>query len=386
MIVRKDIFRPGTYHLPDGRKMTFTNKDVLNAHANGLAMLRNSFSVPTIYEHDENAMPVPLSNAQAKPDWPESFARKAVGYVTGFGVKYENRVPVLWTEHEIPDPKDAEQWKKARFASPYIHWDAKDSKGNTYPGASVSHVAITPRPIQIEQRPVQLSTTGYTAPVFLSMEYLKMADENDDKGGSGDGASGGEFSRIKDALSSMGHTLPDSVMDWGGLATALEVLAANGGDSSPMDDMDEDEMGGDMAQTAPANPPVMMSAQQMKINERLVAAERRALTERAEKATRVLVSRAMLTSDQARKFVGRFNSVNLSFAADGNLSRNDAITQLETYEQLAGNVRRTKAPVNLSGTVAMAAPDIGQRDPKTVEERQQAATAMIMDRVNGVKK
>jgi hypothetical protein len=383
MIVQKDIFRPGEYRLPDGREVKFTAADVRRAYENGLAMLRNRFAIPAIYEHDEHATPVQLSGS-ADPNWPESFARKAVGHVTGFSLREEGGVPVLWASHEIPE-EDAKQWAKARFASPRLDVNASDSKGNRYPGYSVQHVAITPRPIQVEQSPVQLSTTAYTAPIYLSMEYLKMADENDDKGGSDTG--GGEFKRVKDALSSMGHTLPDSVTDWNGLATALEVLAANGGATEPddMDDMD-DQDGDGTGETTAAAPPIMMSAQQQKVHERLVNAERRSLATRAETATRKLVARGLLTADQASKFNAKFTSVSLSFASDGSVKRNELVAQLETYEQLAANAKRTGNSVNLSNTTVMPQPQINGRDPKTTEQRQKDAADLIMSMTARAKK
>lgn len=384
MIVQKDIFRPGEYRLPDGREVKFTAADVRRAYENGLAMLRNQFAIPAIYEHDEQATPVQLSGS-ADPNWPESFARKAVGHVTGFNIREEDGVPVLWASHEM-DEEDAKQWAKARFASPRLDVNASDSKGNRYPGYSVQHVAITPRPIQVEQSPVQLSTTAYTAPIYLSMEYLKMADENDDKGGSD--AGGGEFKRVRDALSSMGHTLPDSVTDWNGLATALEVLAANGS-GSDMDDMDDmgDGDGDEAGNTAAAAPPIMMSAQQQKVHDRLVNAERRSLATRAETATRKLVSRGLLTADQANKFNAKFSSVSLSFTSDGSVKRNELVAQLETYEQLAGNVKRTgNGAVNLSNTAAVPPPQINARDPKVTEQRQRDAVELISSMTRAAKK
>jgi hypothetical protein len=382
MIVQKDIFRPGEYRLPDGREVKFTAADVRQAHKNGLAMLRNRFAIPAIYEHDEHATPVQLSGS-ADPNWPESFARKAVGHVTGFSLREEGGVPVLWASHEMSD-EDAKQWAKARFASPRLDVNASDSKGNRYPGYSVQHVAITPRPIQVEQRPVQLSTTAYTAPIYLSMEYLKMADENDDKGGSDTG--GGEFKRIRDALAKLGHAMPDSVTDWAGLATGLEVLAASGsGDMDDMDDMD-DQDGDGTGETTAAAPPIMMSAQQQKVHDRLVNAERRSLATRAETATRKLVSRGLLTADQANKFNAKFSSINLSFASDGSVKRNELVAQLETYEQLAANAKRTGNSVNLSNTTVLPQPQINGRDPKLAEERQKQASELISSMTRAAKK
>jgi hypothetical protein len=395
MIVRKDIFRPGKYRLPDGREFEFTANDVQRAHANGVAMLRNRFAVPTIYEHDLTAKPAMLSDSASKPDWPESFARKAIGHVTSFGLRREEGVPVLWTEHEIPDEQDVQQWRKARFASPCLDRNVTDSKGNRYPGLSVLHVAVTPRPIQVEQLPIQLSTTHYGSPICLSMEYLEMADENDDKksgngsrnNSKGGDSGGGEFTRIRDALSTMGHTLPDSVTDWSGLATALEVLAANGGAGGGDDPGDDFGGDGTGSETTTSNPPVMMSAQQRKAEERLVAVERRSLATRAESATRTLVSRGLMTSDQAKKFVGRFGAINLSFTESGEVAKNDVLAQLESYEQIASNAKRQKGQtIDLSNTVSMGQPQINQRDPKLTEERQKAAAEMISSMTSIAKK
>jgi hypothetical protein len=390
MIVWKDIFRPGAYQLPDGRTLEFTDRDVRESLSNGLAMLRNRYAVPTIYEHDDCAKPAPIDLDATNPNWPESFARKAIGHVQAFEIRNENGRPVLWSQHEIPNPEDAKRWAACRYASPRLEWDTTDSKGNRYPGVSVQHVAVTPRPIQVEQLPVNLSSNFYRSPVNLSMEYLKMASEKDEKTGGDGGASGGEFARIRDALSSMGHTLPDSVSDWSSLATALEVLAANGGTTEP--DGDEmggegGDMGGDDGATTTANPPVMLSAQQRKVHDRLVAVERRAHVDRAEKATGTLVSRGLMTSDQAKKFVGKFGTANLSFASDGSVAKIDLVTQLESYETIAANARRQGGKAaNLSNTVSIGQPQINARDPKLVEERQKAATELIMSMTTLAKK
>lgn len=383
MIVWKDIFRPGKYLLPDGREVEFTAQHIHTALKNGRRMLANRQAVPAIFEHDWSAAPVPLSAVSGRPNWPETFAKKTLGHVLQYEIRTDEGLPVLWAKHDVPNESDAKRWRACRFASVRLDWDADDSKGNRYPGVSVQHVAVTPRPIQVEQLPVKLSTKDYGRTVYLSMGSRKMAEENsektggtEDKGGAGSSDSA-VFGRVTAALAAMGKSLPDSVTDWNGLATALEVMAANDGGSGgdPLEE-DEDDLGG----TNTANPPVMMSAQQRAAEARLVAVERNQLHQRATRATAALVKRGLLSAESANKFTRNFTTVSLSFTPAGEVKKNDLIVQLETYEQLAANFRKAggQAGVNLSQTTTVPAPAIGKRDPAAVAERAKSAAELMM--------
>lgn len=377
MLVEKDILYPGTYLLPDGRRVSYTPADVRNALIQGRRMLANRLAVPVIYEHDLDAGPVPLSLAATGPDWPASFARKCLGHTVG----YELRNGVLWATADIPNRRDVDRWRACRFASPRIDRGVRDPLGNYYPGAVVSHLAVTPRPVQMGQQPVMLSAAGRrTETVFLSMSFREanVAEEKDGDKGKKDDVGGGEIGRIVAALATMGVNMPDSVTDAGSLAMALEVLAAAGVSANGPADGDLDDLDNGSA-TAPASAPVMMSAQQKKANDTIIAGYRKQLVGRVQKIIKHGLRLRLIDGPTGSALTRRATGANLSLTAAGDLARNELLIEVDTLERAIRNAARSAGgpePEMLSTTETVPTPTLGGDDPEKQKRIAAAGAAM----------
>lgn len=389
MKVWKDILIPGKYTLPDGREMEYTPADTRNAFRQGRRMLRDGLAVPVIFEHDFAAVPVPLSYAGMNPDWPSSFAKNAIGNIE----RYQLRGNVLWSLSDIPDPDAARQWARCRYASPRIDRDFRASNGKLYSGPVVSHLAVTPKPVQWDQAPVMLSRGVRNVPVFLSLSYRSgaMADpkktDDDTEGAGADGA----MTKTIDLLGQLGFNIPESVTDTAGLNMALEVLVANQGEAAATDagddeDYDPDE-GNTEATSAAANNPVMMSEQAKKGEAKVIAGHRGDLKRRAERVTRRLMSAGLMDGPTANELVRKVTGANLSLTTDGDVARNNVITELEAYESIAkkkaaGKGNRNEAEF-LSDTAGVKTPHLGAgASPEGIER----AKDLMLSRMRGASK
>jgi hypothetical protein len=385
MKVWKDILCPGKYTLPDGRVVEYTAADCRNAYRQGQRMLSDGLAVPVILEHDFAAVPVELSYAAMNPEWPSSFARNAIGHVEG----YQLRGNVLWSLNEIPDDEAARQWKRCRYASPRIDRDFEASNGKVYSGPVVSHLAVTPKPVQWDQAPVMLSRKVRNAPVFLSLSYRSgaMADESETTTET-EGNAGGSVTKLKDLLSQAGFPMPDGVNDLDAICIALEaqVMVKDGG-SMEDDDMDMDDTEGntDATTTANNNPSVMMSAQVKKAEGKVMAAVKGDLKRRAERVSARLMSAGLMDRPTATELIREVTGANLSLTDAGDVARNTAITKLEAYESIAkakklGRAKGGNDAEFLSATAAVTTPHLGRG---TSPEGVSKATDLMMSRMRG---
>lgn len=382
--VEKDVLRPGTYKLRDGSTHTFTAQDVRACAANGRRMMDAGEAVPLIWEHDLDAVPIPLENLLASVDnprdWTASFAKNCFGHIAGFKLVDEDGVPVLYSVNEVYKAEDAEKWKAARFCSPRIDRDYMDGQGRIFPGASVTHLAATPKPVQTNQFPVMLSATPGssrvpfrgTTTIFLSADGDKpMADpkKDDADGGKPEGKSGVE-SRLKNVLAQLGHTIPDSATDMETICISLEALAANGGAAGgTVDDGDGDDFnpdnpdGGDGMATAgtgdttPASAPMMMS---------VMNAYRKQLGDRVQKIAKRGMAVGVIDGVYARDLERKVTGAQLSLTKAGDLQRSELVQEIDTVERLVNNAwtaakgkpgKRGTGPVNLSRTAGVQLPN-----------------------------
>lgn len=367
-VVEKDVLRVGTYTLRDGSQHTFTAQDVRSAVANGRKMLRRGEPCPVIWEHDAEAVPMPihsLLSALASPrDWAADFTRHCFGYAKDFKLKMEKGLPVAYMVNEIPKADDAERWKAARYCSPRIDRNYCDGSGRVYPGASITHLAATAKPVQTNQAPVMLSATPTrkvpyrgTQTIFLSQEIPVADTKDDDKGGAG-GGSGCE-ARVKNALAQLGFTLPDTATNWESIAISLEALAANGaGGGDDLGDEDEfnpdDESGDTTAGNSPgqgtttaAAPPMMMSGLNGQLEtaaKGIVAGYRKQLVARVEKLCKGGMACGVIDGPQARELARRAGGSELSLTQAGDINRTELVAEIETLERCVANAlkgRRT---------------------------------------------
>ena len=412
--VEKDVLRPGTYRLRDGSSHTYTAADIRTAAVNGRAMLAQGNAVPLIWEHDIEAVPVPLQtllhSVKNPRAWSAGFARNCFGHTEDFDVREETGGPVLYMRNQVYKPEDAARWKAARFCSPRLDRNYCDGDGTVYPGVSVTHLAATPKPIQTNQFPVMLSADAKPIPyrgsvtVFLSnAEEIKMAKdktdddaddvvENDDDAAvvvdppadTGDSGSKG-IQRLKAALNSIGVTLPDTASSMADICLSIESIAAHGinvdgGDDDDFADDDVGAMAGAPADTAPSNAPAMMSQiDTTAAGKAIVNAHRKQLIARVELLSKRGMQCGVIDGPYAKELLRKVQGANLSLTAEGDFVRTGITDEIATVEHLVnnawkgsrrgpGNKRRT---VNLSTLGVVSIPN-----PSGLSDTAQAAAVV----------
>jgi hypothetical protein len=382
MTVHKDLLRPGVYTLPNRVKWTCSPGDVRNACVVGNRMLghADALAPPLIWEHDWNAEAAPvrvLLSAMAgerRREWAAGYASNVFGHPTRFYLKDEGGRPVLWSENRIK-PDAGRRFEAARFVSPRIDHDYTAGDGTHWPGATVHHIAATPRPVQLGQLPVMLSGligAGRSRKSFLiNRVYLggnPMADEKDKDG---DGGADAGVKRLLTSLANFGINLPDGVNSVEDLALAIDTLAANnaggatGGDEDPLDDLDAAP--GD---AAPAG--AMMSD--------VAANHRKRLVARLKKIEGHAVKRHIQTAPQLRQLEADLTRVPepalLSDLAGRQPDRNSAVARLVAVENALreairpGSTRAHGQAVQLSDLDPKPAPQLGQAGKATPDQIQ----------------
>ena len=113
--------------------------------------------VPCCWEH------VP-AEAGDELSWRSTYAKSVFGFIKGARVNDRGGLDL---ELDVKDPKDFAQLGKTKYVSPKIYPSYRDSRGNSYVGTTIAHLAATPSPVQFHQRPFDLSMTS-AGPVLLS--------------------------------------------------------------------------------------------------------------------------------------------------------------------------------------------------------------------------
>lgn len=427
--VEKDVLRPGTYTLRDGSKHTFTEQDVRSCVANGRKMLAVNQSAPLIWEHDLDAVPTPLHTLLSGigvRDKAAGWARHCFGHAVDFDLRIEDGKPVAYMVNDIPDEDDAKRWKAARYCSPRIDRNYCDGAGRVYSGASITHLAATPKPIQTNQFPVMLSALpgkkvpfrGTTTILLAEGEPNMPKDANGEEvvaddappktetppppkdeppantGGTTPMADNAKIGRLKNALAMMTINLPDSATDLDSICISLEAIAANGGIDNGDDDYDLG--GGDdpsaqagnspnLANTAPQGAPMMMSAMATAGEAKVVNGYRKQLIARVERLCQRGMESGMMDGVQAKELERKVTGAQLSLTEAGDMARSDLITEIEIWERVTGNAAkinkrgrnrfvRQAAGANLSALGAVVIPNPGNA-PEISEAVAAAAKA-----------
>ena len=148
----KDILYPGLWHLRDGRKFHCSPQDLQHFKKRMLEMIQAGLPVPLSWEHQPRLKPGNDSSDEARAD--------RAKYCLGDARDVRADSGFLETLVEVPDENDAKRLNSVRFVSPYIENDFVDSTGRKWDGPSITHIAVTPRPIQHTQRPFAMSQDG----------------------------------------------------------------------------------------------------------------------------------------------------------------------------------------------------------------------------------
>jgi hypothetical protein len=254
----KEVLLPGRQRDKSGEWYEFTPADILDAHRNLRKMLGRKVPLPAVWEHVG-------VEANSPDDRKAAYAKYTFGHITDGRVNDRGALELL---HEVRDPADVEQLLKTKFVSPKVFPSYSDSRGGTYHGTTIAHVAATPSPVQFWQRPFELSRAGA---LYLSYTPEDHAVADEDKGekksegGEKKSEGGGEKAKtgidaVIAALKEVGFSIPDEVTDETGLVIAIKASGGpGGGGDNPDEDLDDYGQGGGGEVGAAGGPPVMMS-------------------------------------------------------------------------------------------------------------------------------
>jgi hypothetical protein len=365
----KEIMRPDTYHLPDGRVFTYTPALLAGIAATSKAMVRAGLRAPICFEHHPLADPVEMGQNASHPNaW---LARGYAGKVIDYRVSPSGSLEAL---QEFDRESDAELAKRIGTVSPRMNFDFRDERGRRWPGISVGHVAITAKPVDRRQRPAEYGlNVSSTVPMSTktdchefsfgaNMEPLAGADMG---GGSAATMMGDpNAAALIAALAKNGITATGSTVDE--IIQALEAMAGGMPEGT---------------ETA-ATPPMMMSWAAPLL-------QSKAALDRAQLLARInLLAQTGRVSEQGKQaLIAGLSTMDFSFAGydmkNGELKpckHTLAIEVLERYGAPKAFARRSSDPADFSfsaaGTEPVPAPILGQSDADQAKRDADAIETM----------
>lgn len=391
--VWKDILWEGKWTYRDGRVLRVTDSKIRNALANGNRMLTSGLDVPFCWEHQPDTFPRPVEMSSAiygSPDRRAEWAKNVLTRVEGYKVEHvPGRGAVLFAgfDGNSMTPDELHRVQSCGKVSCRLDLDFEDARGHgtAYPGLSVSHVAITPKPVEPKQGPFLMGRGQSSKHTY----YLgaAMADKADDEketekpdieeetvpaepdldGIDDDGMNDAQgLGQLIEALRSRGDTIPDEVMDIPGLVIAIKAGGmkpagdgTGGGDPNGMDY----QAGG--AQQGAA-PPMMMSQTQMATTRPdVVAMDRRVVAQRIK----TLVSKGKVSPVAAKTLTRDLTTFELSYTA-GTVAAVGLIAKIAAYEELpTGMVIAHKSPAfQMANTVPVERPGVFNLQNATLEQ------------------
>ena len=350
----KDALYSGTFRLADGRKFVCEPHEIEHYARRLKDMVAAGLGVPLSWEH-QGVQPMTAAERRA--------ARAK--HVLGWADDATPRGGILDAAFEVPVEADAELMPAVRFISPEITTDFVDGTGRLWPGKSITHFAVTARPVQPGQKAFQRAEAATLSlhRVRLSLGDFDMADEKDDKGkkgkpgdGDGDEGGGGDIARIADALRESGMTIPEEVKDADGLIIAIKAGMAGGGTppEAPKEDVTE------------GAPPVVMS-----MAGRLLEMERKGLE------GRIAALKGRVGKPVVDAMLARLKTERLSLDNGGRLNGSRLAVELEAYERLRDGFGAGASRLSLAEDLREADDTRETRDraPETKDETDAALKA-----------
>lgn len=339
----KDVLKPGRYLLKNGTVSEFTDADCAHLSRRVGEMLGAGLSIPLVWGHQPGVHAVTPGEQLALD------VKSTLGWLEGADLTPDGRARVL---SEVPLEEDARRLGPIRFCSPEILTDWTDGTGRLWPGRSITHVAVTARPVNPDQRPF-IPAPPYDG-AWLSLDDIvtegrKMPDEPPDKGEKkppdappekkpdGDGDKGGPgpstVAALAQALRDAGLNIPDGVPDIEHLLTAVKACAP----AKPPedDDMSDPQKKGAAPPVKEETMPILMSldGSDDPARRRLARTERADLVRRAH----ALVGSRKVTKPVADALVKELSAERLSLDPEGGLVGGKALAKLEAYEALESN-------------------------------------------------
>lgn len=255
--VVKDILYGGTYTLADGRKFVCKPEEIPHYHRRMKDFLSAGIPIPIAWEHQNGFKPKTRQDIETHL---AEKTRRALGWAEEAIL---NPGGFLESKIEIPLEDDRKKLPVVRFVSPTIEYDWTDPTGKTWEGPSITQLAVTTRPVQMNQKPFALSNKSKRQPICLSLASVQlgenaMADEFE--------ADEGADTKMKDVIEKLkthnlvlgDDTTKENFFDR--ICVALDTKAAHEGKDTETEDEDVEAM-------ATETPTPMMMSMQAKIAE-----------------------------------------------------------------------------------------------------------------------
>jgi hypothetical protein len=317
--VWKDILRTGRV-FAQGRFHTFTDADVQEGLHGGKKLISDGYQIPIYWEH-QNGGPYKLSEADK--------AKGTIGRI----VDYRVVGGVLEALHEFDNEEDVQKLKSVKYVSPEIDYGWSNGVDDRSGKATITHVAVTPRPVQTNQQPFQLSNGRKYPVIRLSESDYKQGETMEEW-----------FKKALEALAKHGINLPEDTTPenaWERITLICDALAAKGDDTIKPDE-NKPESGAKPEETKQSQPIAMSLQKQL---DRATNLARKDLCKRIE----ALNKSGRITPQIGEKLTKAVTTVQLSFGDDGELNSNNVLTQIEAYEALPeGSLFKPSGRVALS--------------------------------------
>lgn len=428
-ILWKDVLWLGKWTTPDGRSLTVRRPDLQTVVANGRKMLAENLGIPWCWDHQPDAMPVEMSHSvYAHTDRRANFTRNVITPKTvAFEVRQGENGPAVFAGFDTDglSKDEVEQIKRAGNVSCRIDrgfWDAR-GKGRKYDGLSISHIAVTPKPLEPNQGPFFMSALRCADESFF-LGYGTMAKENGEP--DGDEPTNVETAPANDdtmdpvdlevadepaiepavevppvaevpppppavdplvqsvmgSLAALGIPLPadGSITDLGGLNLALKIAVSMGAKATA----GEDNMNCTGGDTTTANPPMLMSQSAMaqKYPDR-VDNDRRNLKSQIN----LLFKQGKINGPIRDAMLQEFESFEMSYSGSRLCVRGllSAVQQLKKLVPVGTFLGRGKS-FDMSQTTQVNPPDSLVADNKKAQEDADAAALREQIRRNNIRR
>lgn len=322
------------YH-KDGSKrfFDFTPEFCRQQFARNSEMVKADVPVPVCWGH-RNDIAV---GRMSQDDLATARARGTAGRVEGYELAADGS-GAFDALVDIPDADDARKAEVVRFCSPEIDY-VTDGTGRDW-GVAISHLALTPRPVQHPQPPIARLSILDGGPIRLALDPSKgtdMADDAAEVEDTEDDETGPEtpepaaqtpedLKALVAALRKKGFTIPEMVKDLNDIVIAVEASTPPAPIAAP--DPKPEADGGQVVEGAAA--PMTLSLPEQKAQQRAEAMTRKEITGRITK----LVNSGRITPDLGKKLTSEATKIRLSFTDAGDVAPNDVLTKIEAYEAL----------------------------------------------------
>lgn len=343
----QEIVRAGTYRLKDGQVYSPKLSDCKNMVEQGNGMLAAGLRVPFAWEHPPDALP--SYNLSHRTEW---LAKGYFGEPKEFKLDGDRVMGLM----DVPDEKDREHFKKVKGVSPRVMTDFVDEKGKLWPGQTISHVAATPKPVQRDQQPAELSgTPDNPIPLkpagALDLSGADYSENQTDDNTPKPSASSGKgnvinVGMIAGLIEKCGLKLGGNVADADDLCSRLTALAANmpkSGDPNDPDGFNTEVGDDDLTHASSGAGPMLMSQLSegaKKVFKGVVERERKTMLAEVDD----FVKKGAITPALGAEHKTELKVADLSFTEAGEIELTPVVVRHQFMRKLTpGNAFKRKA-------------------------------------------